>query len=117
MMPPVRTTGSLFGVTANSTVPLPCPERPAVMLSQASLASAVHGHSRSVLTRIAPVPPLAGKGAAGASKVTAHLVIVAGDVNVLTDEPQPASATAPRSTTVLRRNRREIEPPSDMCEN
>src|SRR5688500_13924076 len=104
MMPPVRATGSLFGATANSTVPLPCPERPAVMLSQGSLTSAVHGHSRSVLTGIAPAPPPAGKGAAGASKVTAHLVIVDGDVEVLTDEPHPASATAQRSAAVLRKN-------------
>lgn len=52
MMPPVRTTGSPFGAAATSTVPFPCPERPAVMLSQASLASAVHGHSRSAFTAI-----------------------------------------------------------------
>jgi hypothetical protein len=73
MMPPLRETGSPLADTENSTVPLPCPDRPAVMLSHDTSGVAVHSHSRSVLTAIAPLPPPAGRLAAGASNATAHL--------------------------------------------
>jgi hypothetical protein len=80
MMPPLRATGSPLAAAANSTVPLPCPERPAVMLSHGTSGSAVHSHSRSVLTGIAPLPPSAGRVAVGASNATAHLDNADGDV-------------------------------------
>src|SRR5690242_16179182 len=110
MMPPVRATGSPFAAAVNSTVPLPCPDRPAVMLSHGSLTSAVHEHSRSAFTGIAPPPPPAGRGAAGVSNVTAHLVIVEGDVDVVPDAPHPTRAIVATTGGMLCRNRRKIEP-------
>ena len=80
MMPPLRATGSPLGAAENSTVPLPCPERPAVMLSHGVSGSAVQAHSRSVLTGITPLPPSAGTAPAGASNATAHLDNVDGAV-------------------------------------
>jgi hypothetical protein len=80
MMPPVRATGSALAPALNSTVPFPCPDRPAVMLSHGASASAVHVHSRSVFTGIEPLPPSAGRLPAGASTDTAHLDNVEGDV-------------------------------------
>ena len=96
MMPPLRATGSPLAAAVNSTVPFPCPERPAVMLSQGTSDSAVHWHSRSVLTGIAPLPPSAGTAAAGASKLTAHLGNVEGDEKVLPDDPHAASVSDQR---------------------
>ena len=64
------------------------------MLTQATSGWAVHWHSRSVLTSIAPDPPEAGTGVPGASTVTAHFDNVEGEVTVLPDEPQDVSASA-----------------------
>jgi hypothetical protein len=91
---PVRVAGSAFAATVNWTVPDPWPDEPAVMLTQVTSGCAVHWHSRSVRTSMEAEPPEAGTGVPGASTATAHFDNVDGDVTVLPDEPQDASATA-----------------------
>lgn len=97
----MRVAGSAFALTANWTLPGPWPVDPAVMLTHATSACAVHWHSRSVRTSTDPAPPDAGTGVAGASIVTAHLVNVEGEVAVFPDPPHEtiASAAATRAAT------------------
>src|SRR6188472_3458856 len=94
MIPPLRATGSLFAAALNGTVPSPWPVEPAMMFSQPTSGWAVHWQTRSVFTVMEPLPPLAGTVEDGASNAIGHLEKEVGEVTVLPDEPQPASANA-----------------------
>src|SRR3954466_797416 len=108
-MAPRRTAGSGLEAASKLTVPSPWPLAPALIVSQGFCTSAVHAHSRAVLTVISPVPPPAGSGEPGGVTATPHFDTVPGEVTVVVpDEPQAAAtraAAAAHTKTRLRRCR------------
>jgi len=94
----VRGEGSPFGLALNATVPGPCPDVPAVILSHPPSVLAVHWHSRSVAIAIDPVPPPAGRVEGFAVVVTPHFAVVEGAVVVVAVDAQPPwASTAAKS--------------------
>jgi hypothetical protein len=57
---PVRAMPVVLGTTEKSTVPLPVPLVPAVIVIKDALLAAVHGHPSLVVTVTFPMPPLDG---------------------------------------------------------
>jgi hypothetical protein len=90
---------SVFGPTAYSIAPSPCPLAGPVTVTHATLELAVHAHSRAALTPIRPVPPDAGTLKSVAASVTPQRGTVAGAVDVVDEEPHAAARMARVTTT------------------
>jgi hypothetical protein len=78
---------------------LPWPLEVPRMVSQAALELAVHAHSRAVVIARVPLPPEAGTLNSAPATDTPQRGTLAGAVDVLDEDPQPAPAVAAASIT------------------
>ena len=81
-----------MAAAVTSTVPSPCPDAPALMVSHCASTDADHAHSRAADTLKLRLPPWAGTCPSPLT-VTEQRLIGVGPVAVavVAEEPQPAS--------------------------
>jgi hypothetical protein len=95
---PRRTTGSGLRTVASSTVPLPCPLAPDLMLSHDDSVDADHAHSRAADTATVAEPASAGTSPPPSS-ATPQRVNDDGEVTVVVEDPQAAASKRAQQMT------------------